>query len=45
MQLECDIKADNYSGNREFSIPRVKLVIKILEEKLGKRLLEIRPTI
>jgi putative zinc finger/helix-turn-helix YgiT family protein len=41
MQLQCDIKANNYSGNREFSIPRVKLVIKILEEKLGKRLLKI----
>ena len=31
MQLECDIKSDNYSGNREFSIPGVKTVIKILE--------------
>ena len=29
-----------FTGNREFSIPRVKLVIKIIEKKLGKRLLK-----
>jgi len=28
MQLACGIKSDNYPGNREFSILRVKLVIK-----------------
>ncbi|MCP4668871.1 MAG: DUF4065 domain-containing protein [Deltaproteobacteria bacterium] len=29
-----------YSGNREFSIPRIKLVIRAFEKKLGKKLLK-----
>lgn len=40
MQLQCRIQADNYSGNREISLPRIKLVIKQLEKLIGKRLLK-----
>lgn len=40
MQLQCRIQADNYSGNREISLPRIKLVIKQLEHLVGKRLLK-----
>lgn len=40
MQLQCRIQADNYSGNREISLPRIKLVIKQLEKLMGKRLLK-----
>ncbi|RPI76049.1 MAG: DUF4065 domain-containing protein [Desulfobacteraceae bacterium] len=34
------ICADVYNGNREFSIPRVKLVIGTIEKKLGRRILK-----
>ena len=40
MQLQCRIQADNYSGNREISLPRIKLVAKHFEKLLGKRLLK-----
>ena len=38
MQLQCKIRSDNYSGDREISLPRIKLVIRQLETILGKRL-------
>ncbi len=40
MQLQCRIQADNYSGNREISLPRIKLVVRQFETLLGKRLLK-----
>ena len=40
MQLQCRIQADNYSGNREISLERIKLVARQLEKLLGKRLLK-----
>ena len=40
MQLQCRIQADNYSGDREISLPRIKLVAKHLEELIGRRLLK-----
>jgi putative zinc finger/helix-turn-helix YgiT family protein len=40
MQLQCRIQADNYSGNREISLPRIKLVTKHLENLIGRRLLK-----
>lgn len=40
MQLQCRIQADNYSGNREISLPRIKLVARKFEELLGKKLLK-----
>ena len=40
MQLQCRIQADNYSGNREISLPRIKLVARQLETLFGKRLLK-----
>lgn len=40
MQFQCRIQADNYSGNREISLPRIKLVIKQLEKLMDKRLLK-----
>ena len=40
MQLQCRIQADNYSGNREISLPRIKLVARQLETIFGKRLLK-----
>jgi putative zinc finger/helix-turn-helix YgiT family protein len=33
----CD---DIYNGNREFSMPRIKLVIRTIEKKLGRRILK-----
>jgi len=41
IQLQCRIQADNYSGNRELSLPRIKLVAKQFEKLIGKRLLKI----
>ena len=41
MQLQCRIQADNYSGNREISLERIKLVARHLEKLLGKKLLKI----
>jgi len=38
--LQCDCPNDVYSGNREFSIPRVKLISRKFEKALGKRLLK-----
>ena len=40
MQLQCKISADNYTGNREISLPRIKLVAKTFEKILGKCLLK-----
>ncbi len=40
MQLQCRIQADNYSGGREISLPRIKLVARQLEVLIGKRLLK-----
>ena len=40
MQLQCRIQADNYSGNREISLPRIKLVTRQLEAFLKKKLLK-----
>jgi putative zinc finger/helix-turn-helix YgiT family protein len=40
MQLQSLACVDEYTGNREFSIPRVKLVIRTIEKNLGKRILK-----
>ena len=40
MQLQCNIRADNYTGNREISLPRIRLVAITFETILGKRLLK-----
>ena len=40
MQLQGLACVDQYTGNREFSIPRVKLVIRTIEKNLGKRILK-----
>ncbi|MCP4747887.1 MAG: DUF4065 domain-containing protein [Desulfobacteraceae bacterium] len=40
MHLQSRIQADNYSGNREISLPRIKLVAKYMEDLIGKRLLK-----
>lgn len=40
MQLQCNISSDNYTGNRQISLPRIKLVAKTFEKILGKRLLK-----
>jgi len=40
MQLQGLACLDEYTGNREFSITRVKLVIRTIESKLGKRILK-----
>lgn len=40
MQLQCSIRSDNYTGNREISLPRIKLVAKAFERILGRRLLK-----
>ena len=40
MQLQCRIEADNYSGNREITLKRIKLVARQLEALLGKKLLK-----
>jgi putative zinc finger/helix-turn-helix YgiT family protein len=38
--LQCQIIEDHYTGNRDFSIPRIKLVLCELESIMGKRLLK-----
>ena len=40
MQLQCNIRTDNFTGNREISLPRIKLVAKTFEKIIGKRLLK-----
>ena len=40
MQLQCRRQADNCSGNREISLPRIKLAARQLEILLGKKLLK-----
>ncbi len=40
LQLQCNICAENYTGNREISLPRIKLVAKAFEGVLGRRLLK-----
>jgi len=40
MQLQCRIQADNYSGNREISLERIKLIARLFEKLLGKKLLK-----
>lgn len=40
MQLQCNIRSENYTGNREISLPRIKLVAKTFEAILGRRLLK-----
>lgn len=40
MQLQCNIRADNYTGNREINLSRIKLVATTFEKILGKRLLK-----
>ena len=40
MHLRGEGCADDYTGNREFSIPRVKLVIRTIERRLGRRVLK-----
>lgn len=37
---KCDCASDIYTGNRSFSIPRIKLVAKQFEKNLAKRLLK-----
>ena len=39
-QLQGGIQADNYSGNREISLPRIKLAARLFEGLLGKKLLK-----
>lgn len=41
MQLQCDIRSDNYTGNRKISLPRVKLVARAFEDMLNTRLLKV----
>ncbi len=40
MQLQCESQADRYTGNRAFSIERIKLVLRAFEGKLRKRLIK-----
>ena len=40
MQLQCRVQADNYSGNREISLARIKLVARSFENILKIRLLK-----
>jgi putative zinc finger/helix-turn-helix YgiT family protein len=40
MKLQSDIRSDNYTGDREISLARIKLVAKTFEKVLGKRLLK-----
>lgn len=40
MQLQCRNHSDNYSGNREISLPRIKLVARCFEKILKVRLLK-----
>ena len=39
LALQGQIPGDNYTGNRTFSIPRIKLVLRQFESILGKRIL------
>jgi putative zinc finger/helix-turn-helix YgiT family protein len=39
-ELQCRTFESNYTGNREFSIPRIKLVLSYLESRMGKQLLK-----
>ncbi len=41
MQLQGNIRVENYKGNREISLARIKLVAKTFERILGKRLLKV----
>ncbi len=38
--IQCRTIENNYTGNREFSIPRIKLVLSYLESRMGKQLLK-----
>ena len=42
MALKAQIVGDNYTGNRTFSIPRIKLILRQFESILGKRILKKR---
>lgn len=42
LALQGQIPGDNYTGNRTFSIPRIKLVLRQFESILGKRILKKR---
>ena len=41
MQLQGNSGSNNYTGNREMDLPRIKLVAVTLEKKLGRRLLKV----
>lgn len=40
MQMECAVRPDNYTGNREISLARIKLIAGYFEGLLGKKLLK-----
>ena len=40
MALQHNTRPDNYTGNREIDLPRVRLIALTLERKLGRRLLK-----
>ncbi len=40
MQLQCDYSSNDYTGNREISLPRIKLVAERFEKIIGRRLLK-----
>jgi hypothetical protein len=40
IQLQSESQADRYTGNRTFSIERIKLVLRTFESKLHKRLIK-----
>lgn len=40
MQLQCDIYTNDYTGNREINLARIKLVARAFERILGKYLLK-----
>lgn len=42
LQLQYNIHMDNYTGNREISLPRIKLVAQSFEKLLDRRLLKTR---
>jgi len=42
MALQGQIVGDSFTGNRTFSIPRIKLILRELESILGKRILKKR---
>ena len=42
LALQGHMPGDNYTGNRTFSIPRIKLVLRQFESILGKRILKKR---